>query len=109
MNKEQGNSENNRSDTFTVRIRPLLLAGLGMVSVAVSLLVISFFFEKEDPALGRPHILVQVLLASTFVWYIAGSIYSGFFQGGFFRRPLDGGRVKNPRFWSGALLSLIHI
>ena len=109
MNKEQENSDTNRSDTFTVRIRPLLLAGLGMVSVAVSLLVISFFFEKEDPALGRPHILVQVLLASTFVWYIAGSIYSGFFQGGFFRRPLDGGRVKNPRFWSGALWLILGV
>ena len=80
-----------------------------MVSVAVSLLVVSFFFEKNDSAAGRPHILVQVLLASTFVWYLTGSVFCGFFRGGFFYRPLGIGRVRNPRFWSGALWFILGV
>ena len=109
MNRVQGNSETNWSDVFTVRMKPLLLAGCGMVCVAVSLLVVSFFFEKNDSAAGRPHILVQVLLASTFVWYLTGSVFCGFFRGGFFYRPLGIGRVRNPRFWSGALWFILGV
>ena len=109
MNRGSTNSETNSSEAHTVPVLPLLLSGVGMVTVAISLLVISFFFEKGDATSGRPQILVQILLASAFIWYLGGAIFSGFFRGGFFYRRLNEGRIRNPRYWSRALWLILGV
>ena len=109
MNSGPRNSETNSAEAFTAPMMPLLLSGIGMLTVTVSVLVLSFFFEKGDAGLGRPHILIQILLASAFIWYLSGAIFCGFFRGGFFYRRLYDGRIKNPRYWSRALWLILGV